>query len=187
MGQLYLIRDAFGARYAEAYGIPRPDLLAFTDSSVAAVIPPADAVVAVHAGRDDALRDALDRAAFDQGIPSVGVALLPTAIVCGPAVIPGATACYSCYLRREDAAWPYDADSATRGLAEGFGPQHLAIAHGLLAPALAELRDGPAGIGATVRSFDLVTGSPSSVATVAVEECARCGVPMSVAGSARNG
>lgn len=181
-GCRYLVRDAFGTRYAEAYGIAEPNRVSGT-----AEIPPADVLVAVHAGRAEALRDAVDRTAFERDVPSVGVALLPTAIICGPAVIPGATACYACYLRREDAAWQHDAGLATEGLDEGFGPPHLAIAHGLLALALAELRDGPVGIGATVRGFDLVTGSLATAPTVPGDQCSRCGGirgPLSGAGVA---
>ncbi|WP_344420711.1 hypothetical protein [Amycolatopsis minnesotensis] len=181
-GCRYLVRDAFGEQYAEAYGIPEPSRIALTALAEASS---SDVLVALHAGRDEALRDALDRTGFERGVSSVGVELLPTAIICGPAVIPGATACYACYRRHEEAARPYDVGAATRGLAEGFAQPHLAIAHGLLALALAELRAGPVGIGATVRSFDLVTGTLSTTSTAAADGCSRCGgvrgAPMSAA------
>ncbi|MET8243288.1 TOMM precursor leader peptide-binding protein [Streptomyces sp. NPDC005202] len=177
---LYLVRDAFGEQYAEAYGIPESSRVTMTTVPGDAELPRAGMLVALHAGRDEALRDALDRIGFERNIPSVGVELLPTRIICGPAVIPGATACYSCYLARieqhRDPAQPYDVGRATRGLDEGFGPQHLAIAHGLLALAVDELRTGPQGLGATVRTFDLVAGTLATAETVAVDRCPRCGV-----------
>lgn len=168
---LYAVRDTFGVQYADTYALPAVP-------ADAADLPAAGLLVIVHAGWDDALRDRLDRVAFERGIPSVGVALLPTRIVCGPAVIPGATACYACYRGRieqhGDAAQQADFGLSTRGLAEGFGPQHLAITHGLLVMARNELRTGPAGLGGTVRSFDLVAGTLSTAATVAVDRCPRC-------------
>ncbi|MGW1889358.1 TOMM precursor leader peptide-binding protein [Streptomyces sp. NPDC002004] len=176
---LYLVRDAFGEQYAEAYGIPESSRVTTTAAADEAELPDAAMLVALHAGRDEAWRDTLDRIGFERNIPSVGVELLPTRIVCGPAVIPGATACYSCYLARieqhRDPAQPYDVGRATRGLEEGFGPQHLAIAHGLLALALDELRSGPQELGGTVRTFDMVAGTFSTASTVAVDRCPRCG------------
>ncbi|QBI53055.1 cyclodehydratase [Streptomonospora litoralis] len=176
---LYLVRDAFGEQYADAYptgasirvtGSGLPDDVRLSRSAM---------IAAVHSGRDEELRDALDGLGFERGVPTVGVELLPTRIVCGPAVIPGATACYSCYLRRieqhRDAAQAGDVGEATRGLPEGFGRMHLAVAHGLLTLATAELRTGPEGIGGTVRTYDLVSGVLTTASTVAVDRCARCG------------
>ncbi|MFG2092773.1 TOMM precursor leader peptide-binding protein [Streptomyces sp. NPDC048612] len=175
---LYLVRDAFGEQYADAY---RPAALSRVTGSELpddARLSRAAVVVAVHSGRDEELRDALDRLGAERGVPTVGVELLPTRIVCGPAVIPGATACYACYLRRieqhRDPARAGHMAEATRGLPEGFGRMHLAVAHGLLALATAELRNGPDGLGGTVRTFDLVTGGLSTASTVAVDRCPRC-------------
>lgn len=176
---LYLVRDTFGEQYAEAYGIASAVRVTGSDLPDDPRLARAGMLVAVHAGRLEELRDAVDRLGFERGIPTVGVELLPTRIVCGPAVIPGATACYACYVRRieqhRDPAQPYDVGPATRGLPEGFGRPHLAIAHGLLTLAIAELRSGPVGLGGTVRAFDLVAGTLSTAATVAVDRCRRCG------------
>jgi bacteriocin biosynthesis cyclodehydratase domain-containing protein len=175
---LYLVRDAFGEQYAETHRVA--PVVRVTGSGLPgdARLARAGTIVAVHSGRLEELRDAVDRFGFERGVPTVGVELLPTRIVCGPAVIPGATACYACYLRRveqhRDPAQPYDVGRATRGLPEGFGRPHLAIAHGLLALALAELRTGPVGLGGTVRTFDLVAGTLSTASTVAVDRCPRC-------------
>ncbi|MCT9089603.1 TOMM precursor leader peptide-binding protein [Streptomyces sp. ASQP_92] len=176
---LYLVRDAFGEQYAEAYAISPVVRVTGEELPDDTRLARAGTIVVVHSGRLEELRDAVDRFGFERGVPTVGLELLPTRIVCGPAVIPGATACYACYLRRieqhRDPAQPYDVGPATRGLPEGFGRPHLAIAHGLLTLALAELRTGPTGLGGTVRTFDLVTGTLSSAPTVAVDRCARCG------------
>jgi len=180
---LYLVRDAFGEQYADAYRdeVPAAASIRVTGSELPddARLSNAAMIAVVHSGRDEKLRDALDRFGFERGIPTVGVELLPTRIVCGPAVIPGATACYSCYLRRvEQHQDPAQADAvaeATRDLPEGFGRMHLAVAHGLLALAASELRAGPEGIGGTVRTFGLVAGGLSTASTVAVDRCSRCG------------
>lgn len=176
---LYLVRDAFGEQYAEAFRPAASSRVTGSELPDDARLPSAEAIVAVHSGRDEELRDALDRSGFERGVPTVGLELLPTRIVCGPAVIPGATACYACYLRRveqhQDPARTDRVAEATRDLPEGFGRMHLAIAHGLLTLALAELRIGPEGIGGTVRSFDLVAGTLSTASTVAVDRCPRCG------------
>ncbi|UJB43206.1 cyclodehydratase [Streptomyces sp. A1-5] len=175
---LYLVRDAFGEQYADAYRPAAWSRVTGSELPDDARLSSAAMVVAVYSGRDEELRDALDRFGFERGVPTVGVELLPTRIVCGPAVIPGATACYSCHLRRaeqhQDPARTDRVAEATRDLPEGFGRMHLAITHGLLALATAELRGGPAGLGATVRKFDLVTGVTSTASTVAVDRCPRC-------------
>lgn len=176
---LYLVRDAFGEQYADAYQTVALSRVTGSELPDDARLSRAAMIVAVHSGRDEELRDALDRLGFERGVPTVGVELLPTRIVCGPAVIPGATACYSCYLRRveqhRDPAQTDRVGEATRGLPEGFGRMHLAMAHGLLTLATAELRTGPVGLGGTVRTFDLVTGTLSTASTVAVDRCPRCG------------
>jgi bacteriocin biosynthesis cyclodehydratase domain-containing protein len=176
---LYLVRDAFGEQYADAHQPAAVCRVTGSELPDDARLSSAAVIVAVHSGRDEELRDALDRVGFERGVPTVGIELLPTRIVCGPAVIPGATACYSCYLRRieqhQDPAQTDQLGEATRGLPEGFGRMHLALAHGLLALATDELRTGPVGLGGTVRTFDLVAGTVSTASTVAVDRCPRCG------------
>ncbi|WP_026123404.1 cyclodehydratase [Nocardiopsis chromatogenes] len=176
---LYLVRDAFGEQYADAYPAAAPIRVTGSGLPDAARDAPAAMIAAVHSGQDGELRDALDRLGFERGVPTVGVGLLPTRIVCGPAVIPGSTACYACHRRRaeqhRDPADTGDPGEASRGLPEGFGRMHLAVAHGLLELAKAEMRAGPEGIGGTVRSHDLVSGTLSTASTVAVDRCARCG------------
>ncbi len=176
---LYLVRDTFGERYADAYGPSAVSRVVGSDLPDDVRLGSAAAVVVLHSGHDEQLRDAVDRHGFERGVPTVGLEVLPTRIVCGPAVIPGSTACHACFRRRveqhRDPADTHHPGDATRGLPEGFGRMHLAIAHGLLALATAELHAGPVGLGGTVRTFDLVSGTLSAGSTVAVDRCPRCG------------
>ncbi|MFD3948210.1 cyclodehydratase [Streptomyces sp. NPDC058579] len=175
---LYLVRDGFGRQLAEHRGVPgelRVSFEEFLDGSA----PHADVVVPVHSGGAPELRDEVDRVCAEQGTPSVGLQLLPTKLLCGPAVAPGRTACYACYRKRTaqhaGTARPYDMDAALVGLPEGFGPLHLAVASGLLDLALADVTAVPAATGGTVRTFSLVSGGVSAAATVSVDRCPRCG------------
>ncbi len=173
-----MVRDRFGHALRAGLDLPRPVTCGPAEVTPE-LVAGADQVVCVHAGHDSGLRDALDAVAYAQGVPSVGVELLPARIVCGPVTIPGRTACYACFekrLRQHRAGDDgYDLDAATRDLPEGFGPQHVAIARSFLAQALEEIRTGPSGLGGTVRAFDLVSGVPSSAGTLSVNGCRRCG------------
>ncbi|MFI9203506.1 TOMM precursor leader peptide-binding protein [Streptomyces sp. NPDC053048] len=175
---LYIVGDTFGHRLMEHRGVPPERQVSFEDFRDGAV-PHADVVVPVHSGGDPELRDEVDRICAERGIPSVGLHLQPTRIVCGPVVVPGRTACYSCYRKRAaqhaGSARQYDIDAALSGLPEGFGPQHVAVASGLLELALTEIAAGVTGIGGTVRTFNLVAGAVQAAATVSVNLCPRCG------------
>lgn len=175
---LYVVRGTFGRRLADHRRVPAELRMSFEDFQGGAA-PPADVVVPVHSGSDAGLRDMVDDLCARRGTPSVGIQLLPTRMVCGPVVVPGRTACHACYRRRTaqhaGTARPYDVDAALSGLDEGFGPQHVAIASGLLELALTEITAGAPGIGGTVRTFSLVSGAVSASATVSVNRCPRCG------------
>ncbi|MCX2181113.1 cyclodehydratase [Streptomyces sp. SKN60] len=175
---LYLVRDTFGERLTEHRGVA-PELRMSFEDFLAGPAPRADVVVPVHSGAAPELRDEVDRICAERGTPSAGVQLLPTKLVCGPAVVPGRTACHACQRKRAaqhaGTAHPYDLDAALSGLLEGFGPQHVAVASGLLDLALAEIAAEATGVGGTVRTFSLVTGAVSAAATVAVNRCPRCG------------
>ncbi|MER8000695.1 TOMM precursor leader peptide-binding protein [Streptomyces sp. NPDC095613] len=175
---LYIIRNAFGRRLAEHRGVPPEQRVSFEDFR-SGTAPRPDVVVLAHAGGDPEFRDEADRICAERGTPSLGLQLLPARIVCGPVVVPGRTACYSCYRKRAaqhaGTARGYDLDAALAGLPEGFGPQHVAVASGLLELALTEIAAGVTGIGGTVRAFSLVSGAVSAAATVSVNRCPRCG------------
>jgi len=172
-----LVRGTFATRVAEHSGVPGSRITGL--EGVPTDLPDATMVAVLHDGRDHELRDGVDALAFGRGVPSVGVELLPRRIVVGPACIPGRTACHDCYRRRidqhGDGGAAADPSESTRGLREGFAAMHVAIAAGLLGAALDELTYGPLGLGATVRSFDLVTGAVGASPTIAVDGCARCG------------
>ncbi|MFB9903836.1 hypothetical protein [Allokutzneria oryzae] len=175
---LYIVRDAFGRKLADYRDVPPAHLVSFEDfRDTTALV--GDVIVPVHAGSDPDLRDEVDRICAERGTPSVGLQLLPTKIVCGPVVVPGHTACHSCYRRRSAQhaakARHLDVDASLSGLPLGFGAQHLAVASGLLELALTEIAEGVTGIGGTVRTFNLVSGSVTAAVTVAVDRCPRCG------------
>lgn len=139
----------------------------------------AEVVVSISDELSFGFRDYLDESCAKWKIPSVGIYLTPTRIECGPAVIPGRTACFACYRRRISqhtaTVAGYDLESSAKGLDLGYGPHHVTLASGLLALAVKELRNGPLGIGATVRSVNLVTGLPAQSSVVSVNRCKRCG------------
>jgi hypothetical protein len=156
-----------------------------------------DTLVVVHDGAATDLRDAVDRSAAARGVSTVGVQLLPSRIVCGPAVVPGSTACWLCHRKRAaqhaGGSHEFDVDASVSDLPEGFGAPHVLLASGLLDLALDEIdarrratgtSDGVAvtagsglgsGLGGTVRTVNLVSGAVSSAATVATDRCPRCG------------
>ncbi|MCC2278361.1 cyclodehydratase [Streptomyces sp. ET3-23] len=175
---LYIIGDTFGRRLVQHRGVPPERQVSFADFRDGTV-PQADVVVPVHSGGDPELRDEVDRICAERGLPSAGLQLQPARLVCGPVVIPGRTACYVCHRKRAaqhaGSARHYDIDASLSGLPEGFGPQHVAVASGLLELALAEIAAGGTGIGGTVRTFSLVSGAVQSAATVSVNRCPRCG------------
>ena len=175
---LYVVGTAFGRRLTEHRGIPAEQRVSFEDFRGDAA-PHEDIVVPVHSGDAPELRDAVDRICAERGTPSVGLQLQATRIICGPVVVPGRTACYACHRKRAaqhaGTARHYDMDAALSGLSEGFGPQHVAVASGLLELALGEIATGIKGIGGTVRTFNLVSGAVSASTTVSVDQCPRCG------------
>ncbi len=174
---LFVVRDRFGEAVADRLEIPPERRLTVTDTLYPAEIPFGRPIVVVHSGHDPALRDTVDTVAFDRGVPCVGVELLPTRLVCGPMVVPGRTACYHCFERRleQHSGGASSLPASTRDLPEGFAPHHAVIAAGLVRAALAETSGPVRSLGATVRTFDLVTGAVRASSTVAVNRCRRCG------------
>ncbi len=174
---VFVRRGRFAARVADALGVAPDKVLDATTPIYPAHIPYAEVLITVTAGRDSALRDRVESLAFACGIPSLGVELHPSLILCGPVVIPGRTACFLCYERRSDQHHPGLADRLRDNvdLPEGFAEHHVAIAAGMIDVALREIVDGPQGVGGTMRSFDLASGMVASAGTVAVDHCPRCG------------
>src|SRR5690606_8952287 len=96
----FVVRDRFGREVADRCAAPDARRLEVEATVYVAEIPYAAMLVSINSGRDRAFRDRIDSVAFLRGIPSVGLELLPTELICGPAVVPGHTACYGCYSRR---------------------------------------------------------------------------------------
>ena len=175
---LFIVDGSFGTEVADYLQIA-------VDSRVSQAVVKAtqiargSVVVSIGDSPSFGFRDALDAECARRGIPSVGMHLTATRIVCGPAVIPGRTACFACYRARmyQHAAGleGYDEESANQGLEPGFGNHHVVLASGLLQLALRELRNGPFGLGATIRTANLVSGALSQASVTAVNRCDRCG------------
>lgn len=173
----FIASDDFGAMVAEHCGADPSSLL--SEEGFLAIGRPAGPVVLVGAQSDEGIRESLDRRGAEWGIPTVGLSLRPTRIICGPAVIPGQTACYRCYRARvaqhSTGSPMFGEEASSSGLTPGFATFHVALAAGLISLALQELTLGPLGLGGTVRTISLVTGGVSSAAVVAVDRCTRCG------------
>lgn len=140
-------------------------------------IPYASLIIAIWPGHRRVDRERIDMVGFQRGIPTLGLELLPTSVVCGPVVRPGDTACYECYERRlsQHQKNVVTMLENTVGLAEGFGPAEVAVGTGMLGRALELLEHPePQQLGADVFSFDLALGSTSRAVTVAVDRCSRC-------------
>lgn len=142
--------------------------------------PDSELLVLATSGEREVITRMTDDAAFAWQRPWVHVQLEPTMVRCGPAVIPGRTACHECYRKRRM--------QHSRGLpatpvreVQGWGAHHVEIALGLTVHALTELRTGPpaTAIGGTVRTFDLVEGQIAANPVVAVNGCTRCRAPRS--------
>ena len=175
---IYVSRGSFAAQVADELGLPERRRLDASGETYTADIPSCGCIVVATPGRDSGLRDRLDSLSFLLGIPSFGIELHPTGVTVGPLVRPGETACYACYERRSEQHRPGQGLrlEGSGSLAEGFMRHHVLIAAGFAEQALREAVTPRPGIGGTVRTFDLVTGSVTASATVAVDQCQRCGV-----------
>jgi bacteriocin biosynthesis cyclodehydratase domain len=173
--------------YAEEFG---RQVLAMLDTSnirtfeavgpvYTALIPYATRIVSVWSGYRPEDRDRIDSLAFVRGIPSVGVELHVTSLVCGPVVVPGRSACYACYQQRMSQHHEHvqAVMRTSAGLPEGFGPAEVAVAAGFISQAMRDLDQPHATehLGGEVRLIDLVRGSLHCHETVAVDRCPRCG------------
>ena len=176
---LVIYTGEFGRKVVGMLDTSRSRLHRATGSVYAASLPYASRIISVWSGHRPEDRDRIDSVAFARGIPAVGVELLPTSLECGPAVVPGRTACYRCYQRRLHQHRERTASLMRTGaeLPEGFAGGEVAIAAGFIGQALADMNRGDAGtsLGGEVRVFDLVQGGLHKYETVAVDRCERCG------------
>ena len=148
----------FGRQVADLLDTSRSHLLEATGPVFPAALPYASRIISVWSGHRPEDRDRIDSVAFARGVPAVGVELLPTSLECGPAVVPGRTACYSCYQRRLHQHQERTVSLMRAGaeLPAGFGGGEVAIAAGFIGQALADVdrRDAGMSLGGEVRVFD---------------------------------
>lgn len=167
----------FGARASQHL---RPGVAVSLDASDVASLSGSDLLVAMMEREDDELADTLDQRSFLTGIAWFPVVLAFPAIRLGPVVVPGASACYACYLARR---WQRDplaeiSQAVLAGKAAdpaGFFP-HYALLAGALTNKLLEDIDSR-GCGASagcVRTVVLPNAELHASRAVGVDRCPRC-------------
>ena len=181
----YLPQGRFGHAVVERLAGPQDAVLPVDHGLVYASVPYADRLVMVADADRTALREALDEVSFTRSVPSLGLELTPTELRCGPLVVPGRTACYSCCARRRRQHGYRPLPDDVEPLPQGYARHHVVIAAGLVALALSTLAAPAAGagsggadndseLGGQVRTVDLVSGLTSLSRTVATDRCRTC-------------
>lgn len=167
----------FGVRASQYL---RPGVTLSRDGSDVASVADCDLLVAMMDGEDDHLADTLDRRSFLTGIPWFPVVQAFPAIRVGPVVVPGASACYACYLARR---WQRDplAEFSQAVLASnapdpaGFFPHHALLAGALTNQLLSDIDlHGCAASAGCVRAVVLPNGELQTSRAVGVDRCPRC-------------
>lgn len=160
------------------------DRLDLTSAGDPAFWPPADLLVLAAEHASTAQLDTVDRAAFAWRRPWFPVLLDEPYLRCGPAAVPGRSACHRCFSRRRRQhaqaadAWDDPVSPALPGTAQrvsGFADHHVDIAVGLAQQARRDCEAGSAA--GYVRTVRLVDGTPSRAAVIAVDGCSRCRSP----------
>lgn len=150
------------------------------DVSDVASVSGSDLLVAIMDGEDDQLADTLDRRSFLTGNAWFPVVLEFPAIRVGPVVVPGASACYACYLARR---WQRDplAEISQAVLASkapapaGFFPHHALLAGSLTNKLLRDIDSrGCVASAGCVRTVVLPNGELHASRAVGVDRCPRC-------------
>lgn len=181
----YLPQGRFGQAVVERLAGPQDAVLPVDHGLVYASVPYADRLVMVADADRTALREALDEVSFTRSVPSLGLELTPTELRCGPLVVPGRTACYSCCARRRRQHGYRPLSDDVEPLPQGYARHHVVIAAGLVALALSTLAAPAAGagsggadndseLGGQVWTVDLVSGLTSLARTVATDRCRTC-------------
>jgi bacteriocin biosynthesis cyclodehydratase domain-containing protein len=167
----------FGARASQHL---RPGVAVSRDVGEVASVSGCDVLVAMMDGEDEELAGTLDRRCFLTGITWFPVVLAFPAIRVGPVVVPGASACYPCYLARR---WQRDplAEISQAVLASnapgpaGFFPHHALLAGALTNNLLRDIdRHGCGASAGCVRTMVLPTGQLHASRAVGVDRCPRC-------------
>ena len=181
----YLPQGRFGHAVVERLAGPQDAVLPVDHGLVYASVPYADRLVMVADADRTALREALDEVSFTRSVPSLGLELTPSELRCGPLVVPGRTACYSCCARRRRQHGYRPLPDDVEPLPQGYARHHVVIAAGLVALALSTLAAPAAGagsggadndseLGGQVWTVDLVSGLTSLARTVATDRCRTC-------------
>lgn len=168
---LYLAQGTYGKAVASTLADDIDTIIDIEETIYAASLPYADFLIPITTGSSRQIRECIDFVAFVRNIPHVGLELSHKQIICGPLVIPGATACYQCYLSRIE---QHGGHLPEDRLPEGFAPYHVSIGAGFLRMAFKEAECISNNIGGTVRKFNLITGHVQQNNTVAVNRCKRC-------------
>jgi bacteriocin biosynthesis cyclodehydratase domain-containing protein len=177
---LILAAEKFGFevanRVAENYTSTIMDITHGTHSSL---WPHADMILLSTGLERPRVAEAIDETAYIRGIPWAAVTMHPTEINCGPVVIPGRSACYRCFDRRRRQHAPSNPehrDVSTRKSPTGFARHHMGVAYAFVLLSVEEALGEPtqALSDASVRSFNLVSGSTNRSNVVAVDGCDRC-------------
>lgn len=172
-----LCAGTFGIQVSRYLSTVSPGLTVTRDATS---VSGGDLLVAMMDGEDDRLASALDERSFLTGFAWFPVVLAFPAIRLGPVVVPGASACYSCYLARR---WQRDplpevsqavlASNARD--AAGFFPYHALLAGALTSRLLSDIdMHGWAASAGCVRTVVLPNAELHASRAVGVDRCPRC-------------
>lgn len=176
----------FGARVADRLNTRYPGSVIIDASEGTHLADwPALDVLVVAADHDDvALLEMTERAAFAWRRPWLPVLLEQTHVRCGPVVVPGRTACHTCFRRRRrqharnPELWADTVAPAVAGTSQrvrGFADHHVGLAYGLAVRSIADATEPTDEMpGGWVRIVGLVDGAVSRAGVVAVDACDRC-------------
>ncbi|AEW99931.1 TOMM precursor leader peptide-binding protein [Streptantibioticus cattleyicolor] len=159
---------------------PRAGAGGRTVSAAPATWPQAGCHVVACAREDVSFFRDVDTFCFLWSLTWAPLVLTPRGVRLGPVVVPGRSACYHCFLRRQrqhdwdvgdtQAWW----DSVTRdpsNCVAGWLPSDVLMARGLTRVLAAR---GPGAFAGTVVTYDGVTGDVSGDPVTGVHACPRC-------------
>jgi bacteriocin biosynthesis cyclodehydratase domain-containing protein len=191
MNGVHLIATGdFGVAVAERLQASRPELTITSPGTSAVPLTassawPSAALRVLLAWREaPRLAETLDARSADWRTPWLPVVMEHPRLRVGPVVVPGAGACYRCFLRRRQQHEPdtavtaalhahYDAEP-TAG-PRGYLPHHVTLAAALAEAALTRFDDGTlAGQAGLVRHYHLLEHQVSSAHVTGLHGCPRC-------------
>lgn len=177
---LILAADEFGHEVADRLTgiVGTPSVLDVGPGTHESLWPYADLIILATGSPRPVIADAVDRTAFHRTMPWFPVHARPSEVQCGPVVVPGRTACHQCAEKRRAQHRRSTSGSAVvvPPAAFSYARHHAVIATALAHRAILEAAGAgpPKPPGATVRTFNYVSGTMSEVPVVAVDGCRRC-------------